>query len=78
LGAIQRLALGLFVEAQHDRTLGGIEVEADDVDELVLEVEVVGEPEGLDLPRLEVVVAPDRPSRMNGTKSSSGSLGEWA
>ena len=56
LGAVQRLDLGLLVEAEHHRPLWRIQVEPDDVDELLLEVRIVGDLEGLDLPRLEVVV----------------------
>ena len=41
LGAIKRLDLALFVHAQHDGLLRRIEVQADDVDELLLEVLVV-------------------------------------
>ncbi len=59
LGAVERLALGLLVETEHHRPLRRVVVESDDIDELVLEVGVVGDLEGVDLPRLEVVVPPD-------------------
>ena len=59
LGSIQRLALGLLVEAEQHRALWRIHVQADDVDQLLFEVRVVGDLEGVDSPRLEVVVRPD-------------------
>jgi hypothetical protein len=59
LGAVHRLALGLLVEAEHHRPLGWIQVQPDDVDEFVLEVRVVGDLEGVDLPRLEAVIGAD-------------------
>ena len=34
LGAIQRLDLGLLIDAEHDGVLRGVEVEADDVGDL--------------------------------------------
>jgi hypothetical protein len=47
LAALQGLALGLFVEAQDHGPLWWVQIEGDDVDELGLEVRVVGELEGL-------------------------------
>ena len=41
LGAVEGLDLGLLVEAEHDGPVGGVHVEADDVDQLVFEVRVV-------------------------------------
>src|SRR4029453_18891928 len=55
LGAIERLALGVFVEAEHRRPLRRIGVQADDVDQLVLEVRIGGQLERVELPRLELV-----------------------
>ncbi len=48
LGAIQRLNLRFLIERQHNRVVGRVQVEAHDVDQLVLEVRVVGDLEGLD------------------------------
>ena len=59
LGAIERLALGLLVEAEHHRPLGRVHVEPDDVDELRLEVRVGRDLERVDLPRLELMIPPD-------------------
>ena len=46
-GAVQRLDLGLLVDAQHHRALGRVEIEPDDVADLVDELRVPGQ-----LPRL--------------------------
>jgi len=51
LGALEGLGLGLLVHTQHDRPLRRVQVQADDIDELGLEVRVGGQLEGLDLPR---------------------------
>lgn len=59
LAALQGLALGLLVEAQHHRPLGRVQVEPHDIDELGLEVRVVRQLEGRDTPRLEVPGPPD-------------------
>ena len=59
LGAVQCLALGLFVKAEHRRSLRRIQVEADDIDKLLLEPRVVADLERVELPRLEVVIGPD-------------------
>ena len=64
LGAVQRLALGLLVEAEHHRPRRRVEVQPDDVDELLLEQRIVADLERLDLPRLEVVVGPDLGDRV--------------
>jgi hypothetical protein len=50
LAPIESLDLGLFVEAEHHGALGGIEVEADHVEELFLERGVVGHLERVDAP----------------------------
>ena len=57
-GAIQGLDLALLVHAQHDRLLRGIEVEADDVAHLGLELGIGGERERLAAPGLDPVTAP--------------------
>src|SRR3972149_5162471 len=48
VGAVEGLDLALLIDAQHERLLRGIEVEADDVGELLCEARVVGELERLD------------------------------
>jgi len=42
LGPVQCLALGLLIEAEHHRPFRGIHGQPDDVDELGLEVRIVG------------------------------------
>ena len=55
-GAVERLDLGLLVDAEHDGALGRVEVEADDVADLGDELRVLGE-----LPRLLAVrLQPER------------------
>jgi hypothetical protein len=41
--AVERLDLRLLVDAEHDRRLGRVEVEADDVSDLVDELRIRGE-----------------------------------
>lgn len=53
----------LLVHAQHHRPIGRVEVEPDDVDELVLEVLVVRQLEGVDPVRLEPPRRADPPHR---------------
>jgi len=64
LGAVDRLALGLLIEAEHHRPLGRVQVQPDDIDELGLELRGVGDLERADLPGLEVVVGPDLGDRV--------------
>src|SRR5271169_1949103 len=59
LSAVQGLALGLLVEAEHHCARRRIHIQPNDVDEFLLEPRVVADLERLDLPRLEVVVGPD-------------------
>ena len=55
-GAVQRLDLGLLIDAQHDGALGRVEIQADDVADLVDEQRVLGQ-----LPRLGAVrLQPER------------------
>ena len=49
-GPVQRLDLGLLIDAQHDGSLGRVEVQADDIADLVDEQRVLGE-----LPRVLAV-----------------------
>src|SRR4249920_1935698 len=58
LRAIQGLNLALLVDAQHDRLVGRIEVEADYVSQLFDKPRVAGQLEILGAMRLEVVAAP--------------------
>ena len=53
------MALGLLVEAQHHCSLGRVQVEPDDIDELLLEGRVVGQLEGLDPMRSDLPGPPD-------------------
>ena len=53
LRAVERLDLRLLVAAQHQRMLGRVKIQAHDVLELLDEVRVVGQLEGLDPMRLE-------------------------
>ena len=59
LGAVQRLALGLLVEAEHHGPFRRVQVQADDIDELGFEVGVGGDLERVDPPRLQPVITPD-------------------
>src|ERR1700730_7358577 len=54
LAALQRLDLGLLVEAQNDRVVRRMKVEADDVADLFYEELVVAQGEGAPSMRLEV------------------------
>ncbi len=58
LRAVQRLDLRLLIHAQHDRVLRRIEVEADDVADLGLQLGIGGELERLAPPRLHAVGTP--------------------
>jgi len=59
LGALEGLELGLLVHAQHDRAVGWVQVEPDDVMDLGGQFRVGGELEGPDAPGLDAVLAPD-------------------
>jgi hypothetical protein len=52
-GAIERLDLPLLIHAQHDRALGRVEVQPDDVVDLVDEQRVLGQLERLLAVRLQ-------------------------
>ena len=56
-GAIQRLDLGLLIDAEHDGALGRVEIEPDDVADLGDELRIPGELERL----LAVRLQPERP-----------------
>ena len=59
LGAVEGLDLALLVDAQHHGPLGGVEIEADDVDQLLFEVGVVRELERPHQMRLDASRRPD-------------------
>jgi hypothetical protein len=57
--AVQRLDLGLLVDAQHDRALGWVQVQPDDVSDLGDELRVLGELPDILAVRLKAERAPD-------------------
>ena len=59
LRAVQRLTLGLFVEAKHHCPRRRNQIQPNEIDELLLKAWVSADFERLDLPRLEVVVGPN-------------------
>jgi hypothetical protein len=59
LRAIESLDLALLVDAQHQGFVRGIQIEPQDVGQLLEEVLVAAELEGLDPMRLQVVALPD-------------------
>jgi len=59
LGAVQCLDLALLVHAQHHGLLGRVEVQAHDVDELLLEPRVARDLAGLHQVRFEPSRRPD-------------------
>ena len=58
LGALQRLALGLFIHADHHGVLGRVQVQAHDVADLGVQLRVGGELEPLSAVRLQAELAP--------------------
>jgi hypothetical protein len=61
--AVERLDLRLLVDAEHDRGLGRVEVEPDDVAQLVDELRIGRELEGLGLVGLQSECPPDAADR---------------
>ncbi len=61
LGAVERLDLALLIDAQHQRLVRRVQIEADDIGDLLLELRVVGDLERLDEMRLEAGLGPDAP-----------------
>ena len=59
LRAFQRLALALFIAAEYHRPNRWIQLKADDIPELGLEVLVIGEFEGASAVRLEIIGRPE-------------------
>ena len=64
--------LGLFVHAQHEGTLGWVEIQADDVVELVHEVRVGGQLPVVDFVRFELECPPDSRYRGLGQPGMGG------
>ncbi len=63
LGPVEGLHRRLLVRAQHDRPLGRVQIQTDDVDELVLESRIIRQFERLDPVRLE---SASRPHALDG------------
>ncbi len=63
LSSVQRLDLALLVDAQHQRLVGRIQVQAHDVAQFLDEPLVAAELEGLRQVGLETVLLPDAPDR---------------
>ena len=61
LGPVERLDLGLLINAKHDGTVRRIEIEANDLGHLLLEHRVVRDLEALHDMRLETCIGPDAP-----------------
>ena len=59
LAAVERLDLGLFIDAQHQGSVRRVDVEPDNVAHLVDKQRVGRQPEGLDAMRLQAEGAPD-------------------
>src|SRR3954470_6757500 len=66
-GPVEGLYLALFVHAQHEGTLGWVEIQADDVVELVHEVRVGGLPV-VDFVRFELECPPDSRPRFGSAR----------
>ena len=75
LGPVQGLDPGLLVHAQHHRLLGRVVVEADDVDDLVHELRIGGQLEGVLQVGLEVEPPPDPPDRRLRQAAARGHRG---
>ena len=69
LRALQRLALGFLVAAQHQRLVRRVEVEPDDVPELLFKALVVGQFEGARQMRLDVT---GRPQALHAGRRNPG------
>jgi hypothetical protein len=59
LGAVERLDLRLFIDAEHEGAVGRVDVEPDNVADLRHKQRIGGELEGLDTMRLQTEGAPD-------------------
>jgi len=74
LRAIQGLDLGLLIETDDRCVIGGVQVEADHVADLLLGLGIGTELEGLDAVRFEAVLLPDP---MNGAVREIGPIREF-
>ena len=72
MGAVQWLDLNLLVEAEGVGLRRGGQMATDELDQLLVELRVVGGLEGIDLPRLELVVAPGAGYRVPSDLHSFG------
>jgi hypothetical protein len=59
LGAVQNLALGLLIEAEHHRPCRRVQIKPDDINQFLLKPRIITDLEGVNLPRLEPVIGPD-------------------
>ena len=66
LGAVQRLDLGLLIDAQHDRVSRRVQIQAYNVGDLGLQFRVDGERERVNLPRPDPVLLPGLGDRVLG------------
>jgi hypothetical protein len=76
--ALQRLNLGLLVAAQHHRALRRVQVDADDVDDLGLQLGVDGEPERPGPPALDPMGAPRLGDRGVPTFNQARQTASWS
>ncbi len=65
-GPVERLDLGLLVDADHHRLLRRVQIQPDDVADLGVQLRVGGELERLPLPRLQIMLPPDAGDRGEG------------
>src|SRR5579859_7154165 len=75
LGPVEGLDLALLVSTKDERSIGGIEIQTDDVAHFLDELGVVGELEGLDTMRLELKRLPDP---TDGSRAQPAGLGHGA
>ena len=74
LGAVERLDLALLVDAEHQRAVRRVEIEADDVAHLVDELRVARQLEALDPVRLQAEGAPDTVHRRDARRPGQESV----
>jgi len=73
LGAIKRLNLRFFIHAQHQRSLGRVEIETHDIGQFAVELRVVAEFEGVYPVRLQAVLLP---YAMHGGRGQANFFGQ--
>ncbi len=64
LGPIQGLTLRLLIEAKHHRPGWRVQIHPNHVDQLVLELRIIADLEGIHLPGLQPVIGPDTSHRV--------------